>query len=110
MSKEERDETMQKFRDEEISILITTNIIARGVDVPSCELVVNFDVPYLKNNKGEVEPDHATYLHRIGRAGRFGRPGVALTIYDRDLDEEMFFKTLEHYKMENVVNKLEGPL
>ena len=89
MSKEERDETMQKFRDGEISILIT-NYIARGVDVP-CELVINFDVPYLKNSKGEVELNHQTYLRRIRKAGRFGSAGVALTIWDRDLDEQMFF-------------------
>ncbi len=85
MSPEERDETMLKFRKQEINVLITTNMIARGVDVPETELVINFDVPSYKVNK-KTEADPATYLHRIGRAGRFGRPGVALTIWDRDMD------------------------
>lgn len=45
MEKEERDETMAKFRAQEIHVLICTDMIARGVDVPEAELVVNFDVP-----------------------------------------------------------------
>ncbi len=66
-------------------MLITTNIIARGVDIPETELVINFDVPSVReNNKSVVDP--ATYLHRIGRAGRFGRKGIALTIWDRAID------------------------
>lgn len=45
MSKDERDETMAKFRRQEIKVLITTNLIARGIDVPEVDLVINFDVP-----------------------------------------------------------------
>lgn len=85
MSPQERDETMDKFRKLDINVLITTNIIARGVDIPETELVINFDVPSVReNNKSVVDP--ATYLHRIGRAGRFGRKGIALTIWDRAID------------------------
>ena len=80
---------MDKFRKLDINVLITTNIIARGVDIPETELVINFDVPSVReNNKSVVDP--ATYLHRIGRAGRFGRKGIALTIWDRAIDYEMF--------------------
>lgn len=76
---------MDKFRKLDINVLITTNIIARGVDIPETELVINFDVPSVReNNKSVVDP--ATYLHRIGRAGRFGRKGIALTIWDRAID------------------------
>jgi superfamily II DNA/RNA helicase len=88
---------MQRFRNQEIDILITTNMIARGIDVPECELVINFDVPTIKVGKNQTEPDYANYLHRIGRAGRFGRPGVAVTIWDRDIDKEMFDKIIKHY-------------
>lgn len=85
MSPQERDETMDKFRKLDINVLITTNIIARGVDIPETELVINFDVPSVReNNKSVADP--ATYLHRIGRAGRFGRKGIALTIWDRAID------------------------
>ena len=64
-------------------------MIARGVDVPETDLVINFDVPSIKVQK-ETKADPATYLHRIGRAGRFGRPGVAITIWDREIDEQNF--------------------
>jgi len=49
--------------------LITTNVLARGVDVDNVCLVVNYDVPVDK----EGQPDFDTYLHRIGRSGRWGR-------------------------------------
>mmetsp|Transcript_24462 Transcript_24462/g.37931 ORF Transcript_24462/g.37931 Transcript_24462/m.37931 type:complete len:304 (-) Transcript_24462:216-1127(-) len=54
MTKEERDDTMQKFRDQQINVLITTNIIARGIDVPQVELVINYDVPTQKVNNKQV--------------------------------------------------------
>ena len=110
MSVEERDETMQKFRNQEINVLITTNLLSRGIDVPETELVINFDVPFLKINK-EIQADPETYLHRIGRAGRFGRPGVALTILSRDRDSddsEIFELIVKHYDMGPVVSKFEG--
>jgi ATP-dependent RNA helicase DDX19/DBP5 len=81
MEKPERDEIMLKFRDRRINVLITTNILARGIDVPEIDLVINFDVPKIKVN-GVFKPDHENFLHRIGRAGRFGMKGVALTIFD----------------------------
>ena len=58
-------------------MLLTTNVLARGVDVPAVSLVVNYDVPCLGFSK-EADPD--TYLHRIGRTGRFGRRGVAINL------------------------------
>ena len=45
MSYEERDEMMQKFRNCEVNVIITTNLLARGIDVPEVEIVINFDVP-----------------------------------------------------------------
>ena len=45
MSKEERDDTMEKFRNQTINVLIATDLISRGIDVPEAELVINFDVP-----------------------------------------------------------------
>ena len=110
MSVEERDETMQKFRNQEINVLITTNLLSRGIDVPEIELVINFDVPFLKINNS-IQADPETYLHRIGRAGRFGRPGVALTILSRDRDSddsEIFELIVNHYDMGPVVSKFEG--
>jgi superfamily II DNA/RNA helicase len=45
MTKEERDDTIEKFRTQEINVLITTNLVARGIDVPEVQLVINFDIP-----------------------------------------------------------------
>lgn len=72
----ERDRTMEAFRRGETSVLITTNVLARGVDVDNVCLVVNYDVPVDKDG----EPDFETYLHRIGRTGRFGRKGTAINL------------------------------
>lgn len=58
-------------------VLLTTNVLARGVDVPAVSLVVNYDIPTMGYSR-EADPD--TYLHRIGRTGRFGRRGVAINL------------------------------
>jgi len=72
----DRDSTMEAFRNGESNVLITTNVLARGVDVDNVCLVVNYDVPV--NMEGQ--PDYETYLHRIGRTGRFGRKGTVITL------------------------------
>ena len=51
-------------------ILISTNVSARGIDVAQVTVVVNFDLPTIDKTG---EPDYDTYLHRIGRTGRFGQ-------------------------------------
>lgn len=72
----ERDATMESFRKGESNVLITTNVLARGVDVDNVCLVVNYDPPVDKRGN----PDFETYLHRIGRTGRFGRKGTAINL------------------------------
>jgi len=72
----QRDVTMDAFRNGESNVLITTNVLARGVDVDNVCLVVNYDVPIDKDGN----PDFETYLHRIGRTGRFGRKGTAINL------------------------------
>lgn len=73
---QERDATMEAFRNGNSNVLVTTNVLARGVDVDNVCLVVNYDVPIDKDGK----PDFETYLHRIGRTGRFGRKGTAINL------------------------------
>lgn len=70
----ERDEVIDQFRRGVSKVLISTNVLARGIDVLQVSLVINFDLPMTV----EREPDPETYLHRIGRTGRFGRTGVAI--------------------------------
>lgn len=78
----ERDELLNKFRNGENKVLITTNVLARGIDVSSVSMVINYDIPM--KGRSEIEPDAETYLHRIGRTGRFGRIGVSISfVYDK---------------------------
>jgi len=74
----DRDRTMEAFRKGENNVLITTNVLARGVDVDNVCLVVNYDVPIDKAGNADFE----TYLHRIGRTGRFGRKGTAINLVE----------------------------
>lgn len=76
----ERDLVMDKFRSGESKVLITTNVIARGIDILQVTLVINYDMPTDANGR----PDPETYLHRIGRTGRFGRTGVSINfVHDK---------------------------
>jgi superfamily II DNA/RNA helicase len=64
----EREKVMKSFRTGETRILLTTDIIARGIDIQQVSVVINYDLPKLCE----------TYIHRIGRTGRYGRKGVAI--------------------------------
>lgn len=68
MSAEERNKKMTEFREGSSRVLITTDLTARGIDVQQVSIVINFDLP----------SDKANYIHRIGRAGRYGRKGVTI--------------------------------
>ena len=83
-------------------------MVARGIDVPEAQLVINFDTPSVKVDDRTIG-DAETYMHRIGRGGRFGRPAVSLTLYDRDIDKEMLEQIWSTYNMRDKVQKLEGP-
>lgn len=72
----ERDRILEQFRKGEAKVLITTNVLARGIDVSTVSMVINYDIPMLVDNK---TPDLETYIHRIGRTGRFGRVGVSVS-------------------------------
>lgn len=108
MSVEERDEMIQKFRTGEVSVIITTNMLARGIDVPEVQIVINFDVPTL-TEKDVRRGDSDNYMHRIGRTGRFGTKGIAITIYDRDEDKIYLDQILEYFSMHAKMSKLEAP-
>ena len=69
LSQNQRDRVMKKFRSGQVDILVATDVAARGLDIDNITHVVNFDVP----------SDSESYVHRIGRTGRAGNSGVALT-------------------------------
>merc|ERR1712019_234646 len=64
---------MKEFRSGSSRVLITTDLLARGIDVQQVSLVINYDLPSNREN----------YLHRIGRGGRFGRKGVAINFVNK---------------------------
>lgn len=80
MDPEERDRVIDEFRKGITRVLISTNVLARGIDILQVSLVINFDIPLDANH----HPDPETYLHRIGRTGRFGRSGVSINFVHDD--------------------------
>lgn len=79
-----RTSTLDKFRQYKSRILITSDLMARGVDIENINLVINIDVPR----------ESSTYLHRIGRCGRFGTKGIAITLISDEEDLMAFRKLL----------------
>lgn len=84
-----RDTIIDSFRMGQAKVLITTNVLSRGIDVQSVSMVINYDVPTSPHPvTKKFVPDPQTYLHRIGRTGRFGRVGVAVTFVSNRQDWE----------------------
>jgi len=88
MDQRERELIMKEFRSGSSRVLITTDLLARGIDVQQVSLVINYDLP----------KDRENYIHRIGRSGRFGRKGVAINFIVSDdvrvlRDIEQFYNT-----------------
>ena len=73
MDSKDRIDIMNSFRSGETRILISTDLLARGIDIQQISLVINYEIPLSKEN----------YIHRIGRSGRFGRKGVAINLISR---------------------------
>ena len=72
MSQEQRDLTMKKFKQKKINLLVCTDVAARGIDVTDLTHVINYSLPQ----------DNESYVHRIGRTGRGGSKGIALSIIE----------------------------
>ena len=88
MDKNERQSSFNEFKCGESRVLISSDITARGIDIQQVSIVINFDIP--KNVH--------TYLHRIGRSGRFGRKGCGINfVTSRDVqklkDIEIYYST-----------------
>ncbi|KAF7977185.1 hypothetical protein HWV62_45138 [Athelia sp. TMB] len=88
MEQKQREVLMKEFRSGSSRVLITTDLLARGIDVQQVSLVINYDLPTNREN----------YIHRIGRGGRFGRKGVAINFVTADdvrmlRDIEQFYNT-----------------
>lgn len=101
LDQRDRDTIMREFRSGSSRVLITTDLLARGIDVQQVSLVINYDLPSNREN----------YIHRIGRSGRFGRKGVAINfIVKQDVkymqDIEQFYNTQIEEMPANVADLL----
>lgn len=99
MDQNTRDVIMREFRSGSSRVLITTDLLARGIDVQQVSLVINYDLP---NN-----PEN--YLHRIGRSGRFGRKGVAINFVTKEderllQDIQRFYNTVVEELPSNIAD------
>ncbi|KAJ3673570.1 hypothetical protein LUZ60_005562 [Juncus effusus] len=84
LTQEDRDKIIQEFKNGLTKVLITTDLLARGFDQAQVNLVINYDLPIKHETR---EPDYEVYLHRIGRAGRFGRKGAVFNLLCTDWDK-----------------------
>jgi len=82
---------MREFRTGSSRVLITTDLLARGIDIQQVSLVINYDLPTSKEK----------YIHRIGRSGRFGRKGVAVN-FVTPADAKFLQETEKFYNTEIV--------
>jgi ATP-dependent RNA helicase DeaD len=90
LSQEQRDRVMKKFRANTADLLIATDVAARGLDVQHVSHVVNYDVPSAAE----------AYVHRIGRTGRAGREGVAITLAEPR--EHRLLRNIEHQTKQKI--------
>ena len=88
VSKDERESKLLDFKSGKTRLLLSTDLLARGIDVQQLNLVINYDLPRSKE----------TYIHRIGRSGRYGRKGVAINLVGQR-DERSLAEIQEHYKV-----------
>ena len=86
LSQAKRERVMKNFRDAKVQLLVATDVAARGLDVEGVTHVYNYDIP----------EDSESYIHRIGRTGRAGMEGLAVTLYTAD-DSTLLYELAKAY-------------
>lgn len=89
LTQQRRTKAMRDMYKHKCQILVTTDLTARGIDLDYVDFVISMDLPV----------DHETYLHRIGRAGRFGAYGCSLTIVSQGEEEKQLNQLRENYRL-----------
>ena len=90
MKQEQRISKFQEFKDFKKRILVTTDLFGRGIDIERVNIVINYDFP----------DDTDQYLHRVGRAGRFGTKGLSISFVSTADDEEQLKKVQERFAVQ----------
>jgi len=89
LSQEDRIARYKQFKEFQKRIMVSTDLFGRGIDIERVNIVINYDMP----------ADSDSYLHRVGRAGRFGTKGLALTFVAEDEDAEVLKKVQERFEV-----------
>lgn len=84
LTQEQRQKTLMKFRNRQLTVLVATDVISRGIDVENIELIINYDVP----------TDGEDYIHRIGRTARAEKDGIAITFISES--DQRYFQQIEN--------------
>ena len=89
LNQEERIVRYEQFKEFQKRIMVSTDLFGRGIDIERVNIVINYDMP----------DDSDSYLHRVGRAGRFGTKGLAITFSGSDEDAEVLKKVQERFEV-----------
>jgi len=97
MKQEERIARYEAFRKFEFRILVATNLFGRGIDIERVNVVFNYDFPTADDKSGEAPDDQ--YLHRVGRAGRFGTKGLAVSFVASEENEKALERVQQRFEV-----------
>ena len=98
INKKEREEQINKFRIGDIFVLLSSDLLSRGIDFKNVKTIINYDCPYKITN----------YIHRIGRTGRAGNRGTAITFIEEKDKEYLFYiskliNDMKNEKFEDII-------
>lgn len=98
---EDRTKVYEGFKDFKYRILVATDVFGRGIDIEKVNIVFNYDMPSEKKDTVLDEEKSAdSYLHRVGRAGRFGTKGLAISFVSSEEDKRVLQKVQDRFKTE----------
>jgi len=97
-----RDAIIERAQRGLVKILLTTNVLSRGFDIRSINLVINFDPPLIFEYGviQKVSPDPVTYLHRVGRTGRANRKGISVNLVENDRIYNTYNEICSYYNVQ----------
>jgi ATP-dependent RNA helicase UAP56/SUB2 len=97
MKQDVRVEKYKAFKEGQKRILVATDLVARGIDIERVNIVINYDMPETDEKHGQGAD---TYLHRVGRAGRFGTKGLGITFVASEKDSEVLNQVQERFDVD----------
>lgn len=111
-SQEDRVRVYEEFERGVTKVLITTDLMTRGIDMQGMKLVINFDLPWLFEEGIGFKGGHvhfATFQHRVGRVGRFGTVGAAIHLLANDADARALQEINRHFDLSMLALKADSP-